>query len=403
MRNFFKKTVVLLLAIFLMLIVVEIFLKFFQPFDFRLRNQKIHLSTNRAWTLLLPESDGLDAKSLVFKNSLGFRGTDPPDNFDQHLTMITVGGSTTESVAISEGNTWPDLLGKKLNTNFNRFWINNAGLNGHSTFAHLILLKDYLVPIRPKYLLFLIGINDLFLYEANSYDHFDFKKEGELSFDNLLNWSEIYILLKNLERKQVADRMNLSSTTVIDFNSIVVKESGEEPLDFVNLKKGDNIDNHDFLKEEQRIRKEKYLQDFQFRIEEIIRTARKHKIEPILITQPVVYGYGIDVTTGIDLSKIFVGLGYEDFFSDDQKSQLTGEKQWQFLEEYNDITRKVAADNSILLIDLAKKMEKNTKYYYDYIHFSKEGSLRVAEIIYEQLCPYLWERESSLFLKQSCN
>jgi len=48
-------------------------------------------------------------------------------------------------------------------------------------------------------------------------------------------------------------------------------------------------------------------------------------------------------------------------------------------------------------------MEKNTKYYYDYIHFSKEGSLRVAEIIYEQLCPYLWERESSLFLKQSCN
>ena len=385
-----------------MLIATEVFLKFYQPFNFRLRNQKIVLDTNNSWTLILPDSDKLDEKSLVAKNNLGFRGSDPPEDFDQFLTLITVGGSTTESIVINEGKTWTDLLGEKLNTNFNRVWINNAGLDGHSTFGHLVLLKDYLVPIRPKYILFLIGINDLFLYEANIYDNFDSKKEEHSLLNNLLNKSELYILYRNFEKKQLSDKMNLDSTTVIDFNSFSLA-SNEHVVNFADLDEKDSVDNNDFLNIEQERKKEEYLQDFQLRLEEIINMARKNGIEPIFITQPAVYGFGIDGFTGIDLGKIPVHLWYEDFLSNDQQSKLTGEKQWQFLEEYNQVTREISEKKDVFVIDLANKMEKNTRYYYDYIHFSNEGSERVGEIIYKELCPYLWERESNFFRQQSCN
>ena len=38
---------------------------------------------------------------------------------------------------------------------------NNAGLDGATTYRHLILMEDYVVTLRPKVVLFLIGINDV--------------------------------------------------------------------------------------------------------------------------------------------------------------------------------------------------------------------------------------------------
>ena len=40
-------------------------------------------------------------------------------------------------------------------------WINNAGLDGATTYRHLILMEDYLIKLRPKVVLFLVGINDV--------------------------------------------------------------------------------------------------------------------------------------------------------------------------------------------------------------------------------------------------
>ena len=40
-------------------------------------------------------------------------------------------------------------------------WVNNAGLDGATTYRHLILMEDYVAQLRPKVVLFLIGINDV--------------------------------------------------------------------------------------------------------------------------------------------------------------------------------------------------------------------------------------------------
>lgn len=54
------------------------------------------------------------------------------------MTIISVGGSTTECFYISDDKTWTHILGMKLKSVFTRVWINNAGLDGHSTFGHII-------------------------------------------------------------------------------------------------------------------------------------------------------------------------------------------------------------------------------------------------------------------------
>ncbi len=57
--------------------------------------------------------------------------------------------------------------------------------------------------------------------------------------------------------------------------------------------------------------------------------------------------------------------------------------QEKILELYNDVLRN---DSSrITVIDLARKMPKNSRYYYDFIHFTNEGAEKVAEILAEEL------------------
>jgi len=87
-------------------------------------------------------------------NSLGFRGPEPPaDGIDHHLSIIAVGGSTTECYYLPDGSTWPERLQTMLAPSFPDVWINNGGLDGHSTYGHLILMRDYVGKLKPRVVL----------------------------------------------------------------------------------------------------------------------------------------------------------------------------------------------------------------------------------------------------------
>ena len=91
---------------------------------------------------------------------MGFRGDEPPANFDSALRIITIRGSTTESLYIADGKTWSDVLSDGLKSTFEDAWLNNAGLDGHSTFGHLVFMEDHVKDIRPDLAVFLVGAND---------------------------------------------------------------------------------------------------------------------------------------------------------------------------------------------------------------------------------------------------
>lgn len=66
----------------------------------------------------------------MHRNSIGLRGPDPPLDFAGALSIVAVGGSTTECVVIIEGKTWPVALAAALQEPFRDVWVDNAGIDG---------------------------------------------------------------------------------------------------------------------------------------------------------------------------------------------------------------------------------------------------------------------------------
>ena len=97
--------------------------------------------------------------------------------------------------------------------------------------------------------------------------------------------------------------------------------------------------------------------------------CRAHGIEPILVTQPGLYGDGIDPATGMDLSTLQV------------EGPVNGRLWWSVQELYNDVTRSTAHERGVTLVDAARALPKDSRLYYDFIHFTNEGAAALGAVI----------------------
>ena len=94
-------------------------------------------------------------------NELGLRGPALPPG--RVYRIIAVGGSTTESADLDDGQSWPQLVMDNLNRQQHStpVWVANAGVSGHTTVHHLEMLRQLPALRQADALLFLIGVNDL--------------------------------------------------------------------------------------------------------------------------------------------------------------------------------------------------------------------------------------------------
>ena len=358
-NNLVKTVGVFLAGCLVALAVLEVLLRAYNPLEIRFRPDRIVLPVNKRYIFDNAEKfpTKLAKTTIHTKNSLGFRGEAPPRDFRGCLTIITIGGSTTECFYLSDGRTWPDLLGQNLSREFNRVWVNNAGLDGATTYRHLILMEDYVVKLRPKVVLFLMGINDVgagnLEAAATPPEHYLRRK-----WRALLNRSEVYALGQNLSRYFMAQSRGLHHTQV-------------------DLRKAGTLDLPSGAAS-------RMLQDYEAdslpffagRLEKLIKVCRDHGIEPVLITQPTLYGPGVDPVTGVDLEVVKVGAH-------------NGRFRFQVIDLYNGVTRQVAQKSGALLIDLARELPRDSASYYDYLHYTEPGAAAVAGIVARRLEPFL--------------
>jgi hypothetical protein len=130
-RNVLKNSCLVVAGFAVALALMEVALRVYNPFEIRFKPDRIVLPVNKKYLIdNTAKFTKLDRITVHTKNSLGFRGAPPPVNFSGYLTIITMGGSTTECFYLSDGKTWTDVLGRKLAGDFNQVWINNAGLDG---------------------------------------------------------------------------------------------------------------------------------------------------------------------------------------------------------------------------------------------------------------------------------
>lgn len=370
-RRILVRTATCVVSALACLAILELGARLFVPTEFSMGSTRILLATNRTienhWD---SNSDKLRDDIVIRSNSLGFRGAEPPTDFDAALTVIAVGGSTTECKFLTETTTWPDIVGPTLEPRFDRFWINNAGIDGHSTFGHAALLDQHLARVRPDVALFLVGINDLALDTARRQDDRRLAESAPSGVDSLAARSRLLSLWNRPKPVQGAHQRAAMRESILDYARAV--DTPHVPLTDEDLP---------------RLRAQ--AEAYRLRLEGLMTRARELGIEPILITQPAVYGFGIDPATGTDMGKLVVRDFTENLLA------RTGADKWRILSMYNEVTLDVAQRMEVFSIDLAAKLPKDSNLFYDYVHFSEQGAARVGEIVAAELEPYLRRRFAS--------
>lgn len=98
-----------------------------------------------------------------------------------------------------------------------------------------------------------------------------------------------------------------------------------------------------------------------------------------MLTQPFLFGEGIDSVTGINLA------------NRELHGKRNGKLEWLILQKYNDVLKTVCLAEQVPCIDLAALVPKNSIYYYDKAHFSNEGAEYLSGVLHEQLKPIIKE------------
>lgn len=348
-KNMLKNFLALFLSLLFCAIVLEIALRIHNPFPMRIRGEKIELPVYNKFIIRNINTNKLDNPIIYTRNSLGFRGEERPRDINNYFSILTVGGSTTECLYLSDNKTWSYLLGKRLKEKFRRIWLNNAGLDGHSTYGHVILLRDYLIELKPKMIIFLIGINDVGQDKSVT-----ILKDDDIR-NVLARKSELAAFLLNTYRVLKAKHKNLGHRIIDLKKEKTLILSDEEIQKTLEEYKKDHL---------------KYYEN---RLLAIIDMCKKNGIAPVFVTQPFLLGDTTDKTTGVYLGNIK--------YTDHQNGVLF----WDLLELYNRTTIKIANENNVLVVDLANKLPKDSKYYYDFAHYSNKGAEEIARILSSEL------------------
>jgi lysophospholipase L1-like esterase len=97
----------------------------------------------------------------VQHDSYGLRGTERnTEQLKQQIVVAAVGGSTTYDLGVADGQTWPDVLERRLGK---EYAILNHGVSTYSTVENLIQTLFYLEPygVTPRCAIYYVGWNDV--------------------------------------------------------------------------------------------------------------------------------------------------------------------------------------------------------------------------------------------------
>lgn len=351
------------IGIVMSLVLVEIILRIFQPFPFRVKYGKIILPANQKIVRKNEVSSKLEPVIYYSRNSMGLRGEEMPADAENYVKIIAIGGSTTECSYNSDSLTWPEVLKRQLRGKLQaKLWVNNAGLDGTTTYGHRILLQDHIVKLRPNYVLFLVGINDTEKDDDHGFDlyHSDTfnKRNVKEIFRSLLKKTETGALIENLYRYRVAYNKGLVHRQ-LDY-----AKQGQLKIGFDTMMK--HI-----------IAQAPYLTAYKQRILALDSVCKANNIKAIFLTQPSLFGSFTDPATALDFTRIKV--------TDGRNALLEKE----ILEQYNDVLRNLAHEGKLVTIDMARAMPKNSIFYYDFTHYTSLGTDTFGRMLSDSLVRYV--------------
>ncbi len=311
---------------------------------------------------MLRESDTLVNQPYLFRiDADGFimpsRVHDHPD-----LTLVFLGGSTTELTYVDENNRFPYLTGhlleKQLHLKVNSY---NGAKSGNNSLNSIDILVNKVIPLKPDIVVMMHNVNDLsvLLYDrANSYWTTNPYRSPLISKPPDMktvskNFQEAFHIIRDLTIPNLAR----------EYRNLAARWSA--PVDEFAQIRGKQID----------IDQPYLLKEFKMNLETFVRICRARKITPVLLTMasrlteppdPFILNNDMKVQTS-------QGISYHDYK--------------EIFDLFNQAIREVGQADRVLVVDLAKEIPQEKEYLCDVVHFNDTGSKLAAAILSKEMAP----------------
>ena len=349
------------------LISSEIFLRFLIPYQ----NGYFVYPPHSVYEFVGDPEDtpGIEGVSHFVANSLGMRADEIPP--DAKRRILVFGGSTAIDVYLDQPKMWSHLVQDKLNatTGQPKTWVGNVARPSLAT-VHNLLELDRMVPNLPHMDMFvnLVGVNDFQLALHSSYTR-------NMTLEDNLNWTfsvrpirrfrNRFALYRFYER--IEDWWKRSRTSVVytEYASgfskwRVCRQSAPKGnlIDLPNLDEG--------------------LANYRSNLNQLIDRSEAHHTPMIFLTQPTLWKDHMTPENEAILTA--GGVGSRDDWCT-KKIYYSPTALARGMDMFNDVLRDVCDRRKIYCIDLAARVPKERRYFFDDMHYSEAGARLVSDIV----------------------
>jgi hypothetical protein len=317
---------------------------------------------------------GVDESINFTVNEVGLRGPALP-HADNVFKIVTIGGSTTGCANEDDSREWPRLLMENMSAGQRKrvVWVANAGLSGHTTVHHLMLLQTLPILSQVDMLTFLVGYNDLQASIAfgggsteESLDH-----DAELFREQILaGVGQAHPWYRRLRLFQLSHKAALALLSRRDLPRLVQRlpidpvemrrRRGEAPVaPLPDLRAG--------------------LQEYRDHLLGIVRECQNRRLRCVFLTQPTMWRDNLTpaeqgLLWGAYVGRIKSPQGY-----------LSVADAARAMDTYNRELLNLCDQNNMECYDLASYIPKDSSAFYDDDHFTDNGSRMVARFISDHL------------------
>ena len=312
---------------------------------------------------------GIEGVSHFVVNSLGMRADEIPP--DAQRRILVFGGSTAIDVYLDQPKMWSHLVQDKLDATLGqpRTWVGNIARPSLAT-IHNLLEFDRMLPSLPHMDMFinLVGVNDFQLALRSSYLR-------NLTLEDHLNWA-----FTIRPRGRWRDRLALYRfyERIKDWwkrsrNSVVLTEYATGSAKWRNCRQSAPKQNLVDLPNLDR-----GLANYRSNLNQLINRSEAYHSPMIFLTQPTLWKE--QMTPEAEALLQAGGVGSRTEWCTKKVYYSPGALA-RGMKMFNDVLRDVCDKRKIFCIDLAARVPKEPRYFFDDMHYSEAGARLVSDIV----------------------
>lgn len=324
---------------------------------------------------------GVYGGSMFTGNRAGVRGPEL-DNRDGVYKILTVGGSTTESLYLDDSEEWPHLIMERLNTAQEgvKVWVGNAGQSGRNAVDHLELMVRLPIVLDADLLIFLVGLNDLqssLAFAGETTQEILEINAAEFGRQVLRGGGYPRPDFPVFKRLKLFDRMKASSAGLVNVltPTWISERVGVGPGRYIEQRRQMRADAPTVPLPDLKLG----LEEYNLRILRIVQKCQASNIRCLFLTQPSMWRPDLNINEKRLLWFGWIGREFEPIgYLSERDAEVA-------MNVYNNELLTICEEERLECFDLAPEVPKGTTSFYDDVHFNEEGAMTVSRLVSDYL------------------